>query len=67
MNTKHTAVNNSAEGQIIKDLTTPPPNVAAPILALAFVIESIDLCNLSRLVVATNEGDPFRIADFQSE
>jgi hypothetical protein len=41
MNTKHTAVNNSAEGQIIKDLTTPPPNVAAPILALAFVIESM--------------------------
>ena len=66
MHTEHTAVYNRAEGQIIENFATPPPNVATPIFPLTFVIESVDLCN-SRLMVATNEGDPFRIVDFQGK
>jgi hypothetical protein len=62
MNTENTAVDDSAEGQVIENFATPPPNVAAPI-----VIEPVDLGNLPRLMVATNEGDPLRISDFQSK
>jgi hypothetical protein len=66
MNTENTAVDDSAEGQVIENFATPPPNVAAPILALTLVIEPVDLGNLPRLMVA-NEGDPFRVSDFQSK
>lgn len=64
MNTEYTTVHDSTECQIVENFATPPPNVAAPIFALTLVIEAVDLCDLARLMVATNEGDPFRIADF---
>ena len=53
MNTEYTAVDNGPEGEIVKKFAAPPPNVAASILVLTFVIESVNLRNLSRGVRST--------------
>ncbi len=37
------AVNERRERQVIKDLGAPPPGVGVPVLALALVVEAVDL------------------------
>ena len=67
MNTKDSSIHNSRKSEIIKDFTTPPPNMTTSILPLTLVVESIDLRYLSRFVVTTYEGDTIRISNFESE
>jgi hypothetical protein len=67
MNAKHPSVHDSTEGEVVKDLTTPPPHIAAAVLPLAFIVETVDLCYLTRFVVSTDKGNAFRVADFESQ
>lgn len=67
MHTKHPPIYDRCKGEIIKYFTTPPPHVGASILAYTLVVESVNLCDLSRLVVPTNKRDPVGISDFESE
>ena len=67
MDTKDAAVDDGAEGEVVKDLAAPAPDVAAAVLALALVVEAVDLGDLAGLVVAADEGDALRVADLQGE
>jgi hypothetical protein len=67
VNAKYASVHDRTQGQIIKDLATPPPNVRTRILSLTFVVKAIDLGDLTGLVVSTDERDAFGVTDFQSE
>ena len=62
MDAEHFAVNDSTENQKVKDLATSFPDRGIAILLLAFFVESVDLCNLARLVVAPDEGHAIRIS-----
>lgn len=44
-----------------------PPYVGSAILSYALVVKAVDGCYLSRLVVATDEGDAVGVADFEAE
>jgi hypothetical protein len=61
------AVDDSAEGEVVKDVAAVAPDVCAPVLALALVVEAVDLGDLPRLVVAADEGDAIRVADLEQE
>ena len=67
MNAEHPSIHDSAKRKVVEDLTTPSPDVTAPVLPLAFVIEAVHLRDLSRLVVAAYEGHAFGVADFEGE
>lgn len=67
MHAKHPAVHYRAQSEVIKHFTAPPPHVGAPILSLAFIVESVHLGDLARFVVTTDERDAFRVADLESE
>ena len=64
---EHSAVHDGTQREIIKYFTTPPPNVAASVFPLAFVIEAIDLCDLSRFMVSADEGYPLGVPHFKGE
>lgn len=66
MYTEDTIVNDGRQTQIVKDLTTVSPDIGRSKLLEALVVESIDLCNLSRFVVATNESNPVWVSDLIS-
>lgn len=59
---EHFAVNDCTEDQEIKDLATCFPDRGIPVFLLAFFIESVDLRDLARFVVAPNEGHAIRIS-----
>ena len=67
MYAEHPSIDDRSERKIVKHLTAPPPHVATPVLALAFIVEAIDLRNLAGFVVSADKGHTFRIAYFQGE
>jgi len=56
-------IDDSTEREVVEHLAAPPPHIAAPVLALALVVETVHLGNLPRLVVPPDEGDAFGVSD----
>lgn len=54
-----------SQWQVIKQICESLPDVGVAILAQALIIEAIDLCDLARLVVATENGDTILVADLE--
>lgn len=54
MYAEYSTIYDRAESEIVEHLAAPAPHVAATIFALALIIKAVHLCNLSRLVVASN-------------
>ena len=61
------AVDDGAEGEVVEDLAAPAPDVGGAVLALALVVEAVDLGDLPGLVVAADERDALGVADFERE
>jgi len=62
VHTEYSAVDNGGQDKEVKDLTAGLPNGGVAVLLLTLLIESIDLGDLARLVVATNQYDPIGIS-----
>ena len=67
MDAKNAAVHDGTQRQIIKDLATPAPYVATAVLALTFVIKPVNLGDLPRLVVSTDERYSVRVSHFERQ
>ena len=64
MDTKDFIVNDSCKGKIIEDLGAVSPYVYGTILSQAFIIEPIDLRDLSALVVTSDQSDSLGVTYF---
>lgn len=60
MNTKHFAVYNGGQREEIEDLATGFPYGSIAILGLTFLVEPVDLGDLSRLMVSPDQRDSVR-------
>ena len=65
--TPHLPIDDSREAKVIEDLSAVAPHVDRAILALAFVIETIDLGDLPALVVPSDQVDAIRIAHLHTQ
>jgi hypothetical protein len=61
MNTKNFTINDGSEDKEIENLAARLPNRRVTILLLTLLIKTIDLSDLARLVVASDEGDLVRV------
>lgn len=52
MHAKDPSIDDSSQTQIIEYIAAIPPDVCAPKLALTLVVETVDLGDLSRFVIA---------------
>jgi hypothetical protein len=64
MHAEHSAIHYGAQSQIVEHLAAVAPHVCAAVLARTLVVEAVHLRDLPRLVVAADERDAVRIADF---
>jgi len=64
---KNLLVDDGRQRQTIKDVRTVFPNIDAPVFAQAFVVKAVNLGDLSRLVVAPDQKDPFGVADLEGQ
>lgn len=67
MNAKHSSIHYRSQTEIIKHLATIPPHTSTAILPQTLVIESIDLGDLSRLMITPDECYSIRITHFEGE
>ena len=62
MHAKKLAVNDGSKHEKVKDVTASFPDGCVAVLLLTFLVEAVDLCDLTGLVVASNEDYPIRIS-----
>lgn len=65
MHAKHPPIHDSSQTQVIKHVTTIPPDVDASVFSLTFIVETVDLSDLTGFVVAADEGYSIGVADFE--
>ena len=62
MHAKDSLVDNSSDRQEVKQVSKLLPHGLRAVLALAFSKETIYLCCLSGLMISSQQGEPFRVA-----
>ena len=62
MYTEYFTVDDGCKREEIKHLAAGLPDAGVAVLLLAFLVEPVHLCNLSRLVVAADQCDFVRIS-----
>lgn len=67
MQAEYLSINEGGEGQIVEQIGKVFPHIRIAIFAQTFVVEAVHLSNLSRLVIATQDGDSFTITDLESD
>jgi hypothetical protein len=65
--TENLVFDESSKGKVVEKVGEVFPHVSIAIFAETFVIESIDLCDLSGLVVSTEDGNTVWITDLQGD
>ena len=61
MNAENFTINNGGEDKEIENLAARLPDRRITVLLLAFLVETVDLSDLARLVVTTDEGNFVRV------
>lgn len=56
------SVHDRSEDQEVKDLTACLPHRCVSVFCLTFLVEAVDLCDLSGFVVASDEDDSIRVS-----
>lgn len=64
MYTENLAINDSRQGEEVKDLTAGLPDRGVSVFLLAFLVKSIYLSNLTRFVVAADQSNLVRESEF---
>jgi len=64
MKTEDLVLNEGGKGEVVEEVGEIFPNVRIAIFTQAFVIEAIDLCDLTRLMVSSENGDALWVSDF---
>jgi len=64
VHTENTIIDNSSQRQVIEYVSTVSPDIQRAILPQALVIETINLSDLSALMIPTDKSDKVRIAHF---
>lgn len=59
-------LNQGSKGEVVKEVREILPDISVAIFPQTLVVEAIDLCDLARLVVSTQDRDALGVADFES-
>lgn len=63
MHAKYSSINNRSQCKVVKNFSAITPNVNGTILSQTFIIKAIDLSNLARLVVSSDQCYSFGISN----
>lgn len=65
MEAENLVLNQGSQGEVVEEVGEYLPHVGVAVFAKAFVIEAVDLCDLARLVVASEDGNALGVSDFE--
>lgn len=67
VHTEDFSINDGSNGKVVKDLSAVFPRIGVTVLSIDLIIKTIDGCDLSGLVIASEESDPVWILDLQTQ
>lgn len=67
MQTEYLILDKCCEREIVEEIGEIFPDRRVAVLSEAFVIEAVDLSDLARFVVTTEDGDALRVSDLESD
>ena len=67
MDAENFVVDDGSKGKVVKHFRAVAPDVDRAIFAEALVVEAVDLGDLARLVIASNESDSLWVAHLKGE
>ena len=62
MNTEDLIVDHSCQRQVVENFCAIAPNIYRAVLSEAFIIETVNLCDLSALMISSDKCDPFWVS-----
>jgi hypothetical protein len=66
MEAENLIVDESGKREVVEEICEVFPHVCVAIFPETFIVEAIDLGDLTRFVIATEDCDALRISDFES-
>jgi len=67
MKTKDLVLDERCEREVVKEIGEVLPDAGVTVFAEALIVEAVDLRDLTRLVVSTEDGDALGITDFEGD
>ena len=67
MNAENLSVDDGAEREIVEDFRAVAPDGDGTVLAQTFVVEAVDLSDLSRLVITAYQHNSVGVTNFEGE
>ena len=62
MNTEDLIVDHSCQRQVVENFCAVAPNIYRAIFSEAFIIETVNLCDLSALMISSDKRDPLWVS-----
>jgi hypothetical protein len=66
METEYLSFDNCSEREIVEKIGEVFPHICVAVLPQTLVVEAVDLSDLPRFVVASENGDPVLESDFET-
>ena len=67
MQTEYLVLDDRCKRQIVEQINEHLPDIFVAIFSLTLIVETVDLCDALRLMVAPCEGDALLVPNFQRE
>lgn len=67
METEDLIVNKGCEGKVVEEVGEVFPNVCVAVLSKTFIVETVDLGDLSGFMISSKDGDSGWISDLESD
>ena len=67
MQTEELILDNCCQGKVIEEFSEAFPDVGVAVFSTALIVKSIDLSDLSGLMISSEDGDSVFVSDFESE
>lgn len=65
--TEDLVLDKCGEGEVVEKVGEVFPHVSVAVLAQALIVEAVDLRDLARLVVSSQDGDTLGVTDFEAD
>lgn len=65
--TENLVVDQGSEGEVVKEVGEILPDISVSVFAKTFVVETVDLGDLTGLVVSSEDGNSLRVSDLEGD
>lgn len=67
MKAENLVLDKSGEGKVVEEVGEIFPDIGVAVFAQAFIVKTIDLCDLTGFVISSENGDTLGVTDLKTD